>query len=170
MTIKKISFFVTNWLESIESTFSESHFALKQKQKWIKPNFRRFSFISIADTKMAVVPPRWDKLSPTEFQQLQDLASCKLIRLFIIPSLVYFHWAKLFQWVLTLLSDWFCKSYRLHEEVTRCAARILRDRRIAQIPSGRRKYTFSHFCFVQFDSWFMAIDSWEDGKMGSRKP
>lgn len=31
----------------------------------------------IAGTKMAAEPPRWDKLSPTEFQQLQDLALCK---------------------------------------------------------------------------------------------
>lgn len=26
---------------------------------------------------MASTAPRWDKLSPTEFQQLQDLASCE---------------------------------------------------------------------------------------------
>lgn len=27
--------------------------------------------------QMALTPQRWDKLSPSEFQQLQDLASCE---------------------------------------------------------------------------------------------
>lgn len=58
---------------------------IQSDDQQIKMKFNQIFFVSshkhtgkqIAAENMATTPVRWDKLSPTEFQQLQDLASCK---------------------------------------------------------------------------------------------
>lgn len=43
--------------------------------------FYFFPFSILDPTKMAMNIHKWEKLSPSEFQQLQDLASCKFQKL-----------------------------------------------------------------------------------------